>query len=115
MKYGARLRDLGLETLEERRHQADMHMTHKTMHGDCGLDQDHWLDIAVAGERKCNRPPQYQTEQWPPGVEEGTFFRSETSGTKFHRKRKTLSKKLQSCLLETQRRSDVPCKLMMRG
>ena len=41
--YEERLRELGLQTLEERRHQADMHMVHKILHGVGGLDQGTWF------------------------------------------------------------------------
>ncbi len=42
-EYSERLREFTLDTLEERRHQADMHMMHKVMHSDSGLDPDHWF------------------------------------------------------------------------
>ncbi len=36
--YEERLRELNLQTLSERRHQADMAMVHKILHGRGGLD-----------------------------------------------------------------------------
>jgi hypothetical protein len=50
-EFDARLKEPGLETLEERRHQADMHMMHKIMHGNCGLDRGQWFETAEAGEQ----------------------------------------------------------------
>ena len=44
--YEDRLKELGLQTLEERRHQADMHMMHKIMHGGGGLDHNTWFTRA---------------------------------------------------------------------
>ena len=41
--YEERLMELGLQTLEERRHQADMHMMHKIMHGGGGLSHNTWF------------------------------------------------------------------------
>ena len=49
--YEERLRELGLQTLEERRHQADMHMVHKILHGVGGLDQGTWFQRAAASDR----------------------------------------------------------------
>ena len=46
--YEGRLRELDLESLEERRHQADMLMTYKIIHGNGGLDLSTWF--AVAGD-----------------------------------------------------------------
>ena len=42
--YEERLTALGLQSLEERRHQADMHMMHKIMHGSGGLDHQTWFN-----------------------------------------------------------------------
>ena len=41
--YKDRLKELGLQSLEERRHQADMLMMHKIMHGGGGLDHQTWF------------------------------------------------------------------------
>jgi hypothetical protein len=45
--------DLGLETLEERRHQAHMamFMVHKIMHGKGQLDHSCWFEKAADGQR----------------------------------------------------------------
>ena len=43
-EYGDRLRELGLQTLEERRHQADMVMVHKIMHRMGGLEPETWFE-----------------------------------------------------------------------
>ncbi len=39
MEYDASLKELGLEMLAERRHQADMLKMSKIIHGNFGLDQ----------------------------------------------------------------------------
>ena len=49
--YEERLKELGLQTLEERRHQADMCMMHKIMHGLGGIDHRAWFEKACDGER----------------------------------------------------------------
>ena len=49
--YEARLKELGLQTLEERRHQADMCTVHKLMHGVGGVDYGAWFDRASDSER----------------------------------------------------------------
>jgi hypothetical protein len=49
--YEERIAELGLETLEERRHQADMAMVHKIMHGKGQLDHTCWFEKAVDGQR----------------------------------------------------------------
>ena len=41
--YEDRLKELGLQSLEERRHQADMLMMHMIMHGGGGLDHQTWF------------------------------------------------------------------------
>jgi hypothetical protein len=41
-----RLNKLGMTTLEERRHQADMHMVHKIMHAESGLEPGTWFKRA---------------------------------------------------------------------
>jgi hypothetical protein len=43
--------ELGLETLEERRHQADMAMVHRIMHDKGQLDHSCWLEKAADGQR----------------------------------------------------------------
>lgn len=42
--YDERLKELNLTTLEERRHQADMAMVHRIMHGHGGLDPGTWFE-----------------------------------------------------------------------
>ena len=42
--YTERLQELGLETLEERRHQADMKMVHAIMHRRGNLDPNTWFE-----------------------------------------------------------------------
>ena len=49
--YEERLKELGLQTLEERRHQADRCMMHKIMHGLGGIDHGAWFEKACDGER----------------------------------------------------------------
>ena len=49
--YEERLRELGLTTLEERRHQADMAMVHKIVHRQSGLEPETWFEMAGA---RCN-------------------------------------------------------------
>lgn len=46
-EYEERLKELGLLTLEERRHQADMLMVHKIMHRIGGLEPETWFDMAA--------------------------------------------------------------------
>ena len=43
-EYSKRLRELGLETLEERCHQADMAMVQKILHGKENLETTTWFD-----------------------------------------------------------------------
>ena len=45
-EYEARLVELGLLSLEERRHQADMCLMHKIMHGIGGLHHENWFERA---------------------------------------------------------------------
>jgi len=49
--YEERLRELNLPTLLERRHQADMAMVHKILHGKGGLDHTTWFEKAEDGVR----------------------------------------------------------------
>jgi hypothetical protein len=49
--YEERLRELNLQTLSERRHQADMAMVHKILHGIGGLDYTAWFEKAENGPR----------------------------------------------------------------
>ncbi len=49
--YEERSAELGLETLEGRRHQADMAMVHKIMHGKDQLDHSCWFEKAADGQR----------------------------------------------------------------
>jgi hypothetical protein len=44
--YEERLQELRLPTLDERRHQADMCMVHKIMHGHGGLEASTWFEAA---------------------------------------------------------------------
>jgi len=46
--YEERLRELGMTTLEERRHQADMAMVHKIVQRKSGLDPETWFEMAGA-------------------------------------------------------------------
>jgi hypothetical protein len=49
--YEERLRELNLPTLLERRHQKDMAMVHKILHGKGGLDHTTWFEKAGDGLR----------------------------------------------------------------
>jgi hypothetical protein len=49
--YEERLRELNLQTLSERRHQADMAMVYKILHGRGGLDYTTWFEKAENGPR----------------------------------------------------------------
>ena len=44
--YEDRLKELGLQSLEERRHQADMLMVSKILHGTGGLKYETWFEMA---------------------------------------------------------------------
>jgi hypothetical protein len=46
--YAKRLKELGLQSLEERRHQADMQMVYNIMNGTGGLKKETWFEIAEA-------------------------------------------------------------------
>ena len=50
-EYKERLLELGLLTLEERRHQADMCQMHKIMHGIGGLNHENWFEKASDSDR----------------------------------------------------------------
>ena len=50
-EYEERLKELGLQSLEERRHQADMCMMHKIMHGIGGLNHETWFEKASDSAR----------------------------------------------------------------
>ena len=50
-EYEERLKELGLQTLEEQRHQADMCMMHKIMHGIGGLNHKTWFKKASDSAR----------------------------------------------------------------
>jgi ribonucleases P/MRP protein subunit RPP40 len=53
-EYEDRLRELGLTTLEERRHQADMLQMYKILNGAGGLDATDWfLPPAASAARTC--------------------------------------------------------------
>ena len=45
-EYEDRLKELGLKTLEERRHLADMAIVHKIMHRMGGLEPETWFERA---------------------------------------------------------------------
>ena len=49
--YEDKLKELGLQSLEERRHQADMHMMNKIMHGTGGLKSETWFEMASGNAR----------------------------------------------------------------
>jgi len=49
--YEERLAELGLPTLEERRHQADMCMVHKILQAKGGLCRETWFEMADSGAR----------------------------------------------------------------
>ncbi len=49
--YSERLSELGLTTLEERRHQADMAMVHKILCGRGSLDSNQWFERAADSVR----------------------------------------------------------------
>ena len=49
--YTERLKELGLQTLEERRHQADMCLVHKILHQQAELDPNVWFELATGGPR----------------------------------------------------------------
>ncbi len=50
-EYSERLSELGLPTLEERRHQADMAMVHKILCGRGSLDSNQWFERAADNVR----------------------------------------------------------------
>ena len=52
-EYEDRLKELGMTTLEERRHQADMAMMFKTMRGVDGQKEE-WFTPAAAGQRRTH-------------------------------------------------------------
>jgi hypothetical protein len=54
-EYEGQLRELGMTTLEERRHQADMHMVHKIMHAESGLDPATWFERAETATHATRR------------------------------------------------------------
>ena len=49
--YEDKLKELGLQSLKERRHQADMHMMNKIMHGTGGLKSETWFEMASGNAR----------------------------------------------------------------
>jgi hypothetical protein len=53
--YEEKLLELGLPTLEERRHQADMCMVHKILHGKGELKADTWFERDGHGENNESR------------------------------------------------------------
>jgi len=72
--YKERLRELDLQTSSERRHQADMAMVHKILHGRSGLDYTRYL-VWESGERTesnkwHSRSLQLESEAWQAGPEE---------------------------------------------
>ena len=50
-EYKERLRELGMLSLAERRHQADMCLMHKIMHGTGGLHHQTWFERASDSDR----------------------------------------------------------------
>ena len=50
--YEGKLKEIGLETLEERRHQQDMAMMYKIMNGKDGLENETWFERATDGPRR---------------------------------------------------------------
>ncbi len=56
--YEEKLLELGLPTLEERQHQADMCMVHKILHGKCPASQ-------VRRRPKCDRITPSHPLSWP--------------------------------------------------
>jgi hypothetical protein len=68
--YEERSAELGLETLEERRDQADMALVHKIMHGKGKLDHSCWFEKAADGQRATRNStdplnPRVNSEPWP--------------------------------------------------
>ena len=53
--YEEKLRELGLTTLEERRHQADIHMTFKILKGVERVPVSEFFTMAAAGARQTRR------------------------------------------------------------
>lgn len=49
--YEERLKEIGLTTLEERRHQTDMIQTYKILHGKDRVEKDTWFKMASEGNR----------------------------------------------------------------
>jgi hypothetical protein len=45
-EFAMQLQELGMTTLEERHHQADMHMVHKIMHTESGQVPGTWFERA---------------------------------------------------------------------
>jgi len=54
-EYANRLEELGLSSLEERRHMADMVMVHKILQGRGGLDHRAWFEKAETAVRTTRR------------------------------------------------------------
>ncbi len=50
--YEEQLRELNLQTLSERRHQSDMAMVHKILHGRGGLDYTTWFEKASESDKE---------------------------------------------------------------
>ncbi len=53
--YEERLGELGMVTLEERRHQADMAQVYKILHGKDRVDPASWFEMAASRERMTRR------------------------------------------------------------
>ena len=49
--YEDRLKELGLTSLEERRHRADMALVHSVMHGRTDISTEDWFERADTGIR----------------------------------------------------------------
>ncbi len=51
-EYKERLKELGLTTLEERRHQADMLQTFKIVRGIDKVNSENWFQMAAQAKRQ---------------------------------------------------------------
>ncbi len=50
-KYEERFAELGMVSLEERRHRADMQQVHKILHGLDKVDKNTWFEMVSEGHR----------------------------------------------------------------
>ena len=60
--YEARLKELGLQMLEERHHQADMCTVYKIMHGQGGIQYRSWFEKASDSESDNGGCQQFKCE-----------------------------------------------------